>query len=50
MPLRTVALQGFLCGCALLLKYTVLGFYLGLGGRADGAVPAPGLARQLGQS
>ena len=28
MPLRTVALQGFLCGCALLLKYTVLGFYL----------------------
>ena len=28
MPLRTVALHGFLAGCALWLKYTVLGFYL----------------------
>ena len=28
MPLRAVVLHGFLCGCALLLKYTVLGFYL----------------------
>lgn len=28
MPLRLTALHGFLCGCALLLKYTVLGFYL----------------------
>lgn len=28
MPLCLVLLQGFLCGCALLLKYTVLGFYL----------------------
>ena len=28
MPLHAVVLHGFLCGCALLLKYTVLGFYL----------------------
>ncbi|WP_455500784.1 hypothetical protein [Gemmiger sp.] len=28
MPLRTVVLHGFLAGCALWLKYTVLGFYL----------------------
>lgn len=28
MPLPAVALQGFLAGCALWLKYTVLGFYL----------------------
>lgn len=28
MPLGRVALHGFLCGCALLLKYTVLGFYM----------------------
>ncbi len=28
MPLRTVALHAFLAGCALWLKYTVLGFYL----------------------
>lgn len=28
MPLRSVLLQGFLAGCALWLKYTVLGFYL----------------------
>lgn len=28
MLLRVVLLQGFLCGCALLLKYTVLGFSL----------------------
>ena len=28
MPLRRVVLHGFLAGCALWLKYTVLGFYL----------------------
>lgn len=28
MPLPAVLLQGFLAGCALWLKYTVLGFYL----------------------
>ena len=28
MPLPAVAMQGFLAGCALWLKYTVLGFYL----------------------
>ena len=28
MPLRIVLLHGFLAGCALWLKYTVLGFYL----------------------
>ena len=28
MPLRTVVLHGLLAGCALWLKYTVLGFYL----------------------
>ena len=28
MPLRAVMLQGVLAGCALWLKYTVLGFYL----------------------
>ena len=29
LPLRKVLLHGFLAGCALWLKYTVLGFYLG---------------------
>ena len=48
MPLRTVALQGFLCGCALLLKYTVLGFYLAWVAVLAGAVPAPGLAAAAG--
>ena len=28
MPLRRVVLHGFLAGCAIWLKYTVLGFYL----------------------
>ena len=45
MPLRTVALQGFLCGCALLLKYPGLAAAAGpklcrLPGRPGAGSPA----------
>lgn len=50
MPLRTVALQGFLCGCALLLKYTVLGFYLAWVAVLAVLYLRRGWLRQLGRS
>ena len=45
MPLRRVVLHGFWQGCALWLKYTVLGFLPCLGGAAGGALSAARLAR-----
>mgnify|MGYP004576517627 CR=1 FL=1 len=50
MPLHTVALQGFLCGCALLLKYTVLGFYLAWVAVLAVLYLRRGWLRQLGRS
>ncbi len=50
MPLRTVALQGLLCGCALLLKYTVLGFYLAWVAVLAVLYLRRGWLRKLGQS
>lgn len=50
VPLRTVALQGFLCGCALLLKYTVLGFYLAWVAVLAVLYLRRGWLRQLGRS
>ncbi len=50
MPLRTVALHGFLAGCALWLKYTVLGFYLVWAALLAVVYLRRGRAARLGQS
>ena len=50
MPLRTVLLHGFLAGCALWLKYTVLGFYLVWAALLAVVYLRRGLAAQLGKS
>lgn len=50
MPLRTVLLHGFLAGCALWLKYTVLGFYLVWAALLAVVYLRRGLAARLGKS
>ena len=50
MPLRTVVLHGFLAGCALWLKYTVLGFYLVWAALLAVVYLRRGRAARLGQS
>lgn len=47
-PLRAVCVQGLLAGCALWLKYTVLGFYLAWVVVLGGALPAARLACAAG--
>ncbi len=50
MPLPMVALHGVLCGCALLLKYTVLGFYLAWVAVLAALYLHRGWLRELGKS
>ena len=50
MPLRRVVLHGFLAGCALWLKYTVLGFYLAWVAVLAVLYLRRGWLRQLGRS
>lgn len=50
MSLRRVVLHGFLAGCALWLKYTVLGFYLVWVVLLAAVYLRRGLAARLGQS